>query len=103
MRQIDELEALREMRDLLLPPQNWVQGVYALADRTVADPDRLSLFGQDERATCWCLIGATQRIHQGRSVTWTPAYQRILKLALAKGYGSIPSFNDSSNHVKVLA
>jgi hypothetical protein len=67
----DELQALRDIRDLLEPPERWTKGAYArtapyAAGRVEAD---------SPHATCWCLEGACWRV-TGELYS-SPIWQRL--------------------------
>lgn len=80
-------------RALINNPKHWTQGEFA------RDKTGQSVYPDDENATCWCSLGAIDKVepdymskdaHNARSFLRTE-----MKL-------SIPEFNDFKSHAEVL-
>lgn len=89
----DELQILRDLRDLLEPPQNWIKGAYA------RDEHGFLAGSTHPLATCWCLSGAVTRVAPSHQVV-----ARIYRLLARRGFVSLPEFNDhpDTTHSDVL-
>lgn len=93
----NELQALRDLRDLLEPSQNWTQNFFA------ADGKGNSVDEHSSIAQCWCLWGGLRRITRLLDFpVYKSSFMRLSRLARKRGFDGLPSFNDSSRHIDVL-
>lgn len=95
----DELQALRDIRDLLEPPERWTKGAFA---RTAPDAEG-RVDADSPHATCWCLEGACWRVtgEPYSSFVW----QRLNRYVSDNNLGQRTSnFNDrpETTHRNVL-
>lgn len=91
---VDVLKTLRAARKLLTPRENWTTNVYSRR----SPKSQVSYFGNDPRATCWCMVGAFQKV-----LDTTEGLDRIASLFDFSYEGSMTDFNDSHTHEEVLA
>lgn len=102
--QFDELQTLRDLRDLLEPPGNWTTGTYA------RNADGRGVGEISPIATCWCLRGGVARLLGG---LYTHRYLvhglaevevRLKRLANREidVEMSVADFNDTHTHREVL-
>lgn len=92
-------EILNKAADLLEKPGAWTQGTFA------SDDERsLHLYGWEPGATCFCVLGAAQRVCGGWK-EWEDSRQEVVS-AVRKTTGAEPQiFNDLAGQTqeKVVA
>lgn len=94
-------EILRAAKAVIENPENWIQGMYARKDRNGPRADHL--LGFDEGATCWCSVGALQKVKGDEFIY--PLERRLSDAARALVGGLVESavhFNDNNPHYKVM-
>lgn len=86
---------LRAARKLIADPSKWTKGWFARdAKGVMASLD-------DPQAVCFCAIGAIA----ATSATDSETVQALTRQAMARGFASVPDFNDheTTSHADVLA
>jgi len=90
-------EALLQIRSLLSNPVRWTRGAPA------RNAQGYSIGAQDPAATCYCVVGATYKVAQGK-VEGTVYYAAIEKLRQTQDVAlAIGLYNDSLTHDQLLA
>ena len=101
-------EALRQQviargRELITPPEAFIQGHFALVDRNPL----LSVSPEDPLATCWCALGIISKAAfelvgdlKRRRSTVVAAGKHLEKFT---GGQTLIGFSDNHSHVEVLA
>jgi hypothetical protein len=93
------VEILKAAKAKIENPDNWTQGFYA------KDSDGNTVFGCNERAVCFCALGAVQAV-VGDLITHNLSANRAwhyLDDAVRPGYNRIAVLNDKGTHAEVLA
>lgn len=95
------LEVLRGARELLADARHWIQG----ADAFDASGTEL-VNGYEDGATCWCLVGALEKVSGRTMATYhEPAYRIIDDLIDPDMGGDPREWNDAPErtHSDILA
>lgn len=87
------LEILKAARKLITPRKRWIKKDYA---RTSPRGNMTSATGED--ATCWCMVGAVQKVSDSQRSEWI-ACDFLIKVT----GGNVTKFNDNHTHEQVLA
>ena len=90
-------QALLQIRSLLSDPVRWSKGAPA------RNAQGYSIGAQDPTATCYCVVGATYKVAQGK-VDGTVYLAAIEKLRQTQDVAlAIGLYNDSLTHQQLLA
>lgn len=85
-----DLEALRE---LLADPKRFTTGAFA------RDAQGAPVGPNDEKAVCWCLLGAIRKLEQD----WRPGSPTYRRIGDAVGSTSVGAWADANGHAAILA
>lgn len=100
------VETLKAAKAVIATPEAWIKRDFARKERENSDG---SLYGNDAEATCFCGLGAIQKVTNVGDKMWeNPLYMKArdyLTTAIAGyEYGDFPRFNDAptTTHEMVL-
>lgn len=92
------LEILEQAQNLIRDPEHWITDYYASDNRgDLCEPS-------EERATCFCSVGAVMRASGTSGLNYRRA-KRLLDQAVEKhapNYAGIVDYNDSHTHADVM-
>jgi hypothetical protein len=99
MNQINKF--LVDVKNLIIDPKNWTKGAAAKANGE-------SVYADDVRADCWCLLGAIGKIEVEMSVKSKASDE--IRITIAEIIGELPTnknisisnFNDNNNHESII-
>ena len=94
-------EILRAAKAVIENPENWTKEVYAKANKEGGSNDHL--LGHEEGATCWCSVGALQRVMNSELV-WS-LERRLGEAARAltqDNFETAVHYNDNRTHAEVM-
>lgn len=91
-------EILIAAKALIENPENWVRGDYARPAKDSSD----SIYGNDPKATCFCSLGALQRINNDEDHC-TTGHEYLHHVAMTGYDKSIVDVNDEHDHQEVMA
>lgn len=93
----DTVQILRDARALIADEKNWTQGTYSL------DQFGGSVEPVDEKAVCFCSLGALAKVVGARDPDDTLQGEAVIvSLVREQGYTNVAEFNDSHTHSDVL-
>ena len=88
-------QILQAARDLIAKPENWTQDDFAKA------ADGSGVDSNNDKAVCWCSLGALHKVSPPVEDNQT---KKLAKILLRKAMGGpIAAFNDAHTHEEVIA
>lgn len=92
-------EVLRAAKALIENPENWTQNMYGRHTKT----SKRHLMGFDEAATCWCSVGALQKVAGHEEVYHLESrLGEAARLIANTVEENAVHFNDNRSHAEVM-
>lgn len=94
MPNIEAAKTLKAARELISRPGNWTKGWYA------KDIHDQSVYSKEAVAVKWCATGALTKANGPGETT---AHLILRQVIQARGYPTVPQYNDTHEHDEVLS
>ena len=92
-------EILRAAKAVIEDQEHWIQGTYGRRSRSSKD----HLLGNDPEATCWCSMGAIQKVTNSESDYRMELFLNdVVRKVTKDPFMGIIRYNDHHTHAEVM-